>query len=81
MEVETIMTRPGQPLGPAFDLLTSKRVDALLIQGTVAKETLDLAIKHHLPALTSNALGPRLGALMSYGTDFRDLARQSAVYV
>jgi putative tryptophan/tyrosine transport system substrate-binding protein len=31
--------------------------------------------------LTSTALGPRLGALMSYGTDFRDLACQSAVYV
>jgi putative tryptophan/tyrosine transport system substrate-binding protein len=81
MEVEAIMTRPGQLLGATFDLLSSKRVEALLIQGTVAKETLDLAIKHRLPALTSNGLGPRLGALMSYGTDFRDLARQSAVYV
>jgi len=81
MEVETIMMRPGQPLGAAFDLLSSKRVDALLIQGTVAEEALDLAIKHRLPALTSTALGPRLGALMSYGTDFRDLARQSVVYV
>ena len=81
MEVQTIMTRPGQPLEVAFEFLSSKQVDALIIQGSVAKDTLDLAIKHRLPALTSNALGPRLGALMSYGTDFRDLARQSVVYV
>jgi putative tryptophan/tyrosine transport system substrate-binding protein len=34
-----------------------------------------------LPALTSIRLGPPLGALMSYGSDYFDLARQSAVYV
>ena len=82
MEVETIMTRPGQPLDATFETLTGKRVDGLLIQGSIArKETLDLAIKHRLPALTSTRLGPPLGALMSYASDYVTLARQSAVYV
>jgi putative tryptophan/tyrosine transport system substrate-binding protein len=82
MEVETIMTRPGQPLDGAFETLTGKRVNGLLIQGSIArKEMLDLAIKHRLPALTSTRLGPPLGALMSYASDYVMLARQSAVYV
>jgi ABC-type uncharacterized transport system substrate-binding protein len=82
IEVEPIMTRPGQRLEPAFETLTGKRVDGLLIQGSIAhKETLDLAIKHRLPALTSIRLGPPLGALMSYGSDYLTLARESAVYV
>ena len=82
MQVEPIMTRPEQPLEAAFETLTGKRVDGLLIQGSIARrEMLDLAIKHRLPALTSTRLGPPLGALMSYGSDYFDLARQSAVYV
>ena len=76
------MSRPEQPLEAAFETLTGKRVDGLLIQGSIARrEMLDLAIKHRLPALTSTRLGPPLGALMSYGSDYFDLARQSAVYV
>jgi hypothetical protein len=34
-----------------------------------------------LPALTSTRLGPPLGALMSYGSDYVALARQSAAYI
>ena len=82
MEVEPVMTRPGQPLEAPFKILIGKGVDALLIQGSIArKELLDLAIRHRLPALTSTRLGPPLGALMSYGSDYVALARQSAAYV
>jgi putative ABC transport system substrate-binding protein len=82
IEVQPFMTRPGQPLEAAFETLTGKRVDGLLIQGSIAgKEMLDLAIKHRLPALTSIRLGPPLGALASYGSDYLALARESAVYV
>jgi|SRR5215211_2348217 len=82
MEVEPVMTRPGQPLEASFKILIGKRVDGLLIQGSIArKELLDLAIEHRLPALTSTRLGPPLGALMSYGSDYVALARQSAAYI
>jgi putative ABC transport system substrate-binding protein len=82
IEVEPIILRPGQPLEPVFETMTGRRVDALLIQGSIArKEMLDLAIKHRLPALTSIQLGPSLGALASYGSDYSALARKSAVYV
>ena len=50
MEMETILTRPGQSVEAAFETLTGKRVDGLVIQGSIVrKEMLDLAIKHRLP--------------------------------
>ena len=82
MDVETVRTRPGQNLDAAFETLAAKRVDGLLVQGSIArKELLDLAIQHRMPALTSVRLGPPLGALASYGSDYFALARQSADYV
>jgi putative tryptophan/tyrosine transport system substrate-binding protein len=82
LEADAVMIRSGQPPEPAFESLTGKRVDGLLIQGSIArKELLDLAIKHRLPSLTSTRLGPPLGALMSYSSDYIALARQSAVYI
>lgn len=78
IEVESIMTRPGHPLEAAFGILSDKRVDGVLIQGSIAsKEMLDLAIKNRLPALTSIRLGPALGALASYGSDYLALARET----
>jgi hypothetical protein len=82
MEVEAIMIRPELPLEAVFKGLTDKRVDGLVVQGSIVrKEILDLAMKHRLPTVTSIRLGPSLGALMSYGSDYFALARQSAVYV
>ena len=82
MAVEPVVTRPGQPLEPVFETLTGKHVGGLIIQGSIArKEMLDLAIEYRLPTLTSTRLGPSLGALASYGSDYLALARQSATYV
>jgi ABC-type uncharacterized transport system substrate-binding protein len=82
MEVEPVMIRPELPLEPAFRLLADKHIDALLIQGSILrKEMTDLALKHRFPAVTSTRLGAALGTLMSYGSDYFALARESAVYV
>ena len=82
MAMETVMTRPGQPLEAVFEILAGKSVNGLLVQGSIVrKEMLDLAIKHGFPTLTSIRLGPPLGALMSYGSDYFELARTSAAYV
>ena len=82
MEAVPVIVRPGQPLDPVFDTLTGKRVHGLLIQGSIArKDMLELAIKHRLPTLTTIRLGPPLGALASYGSDYFTLVRQSATYV
>ena len=82
LQVEAILARPGRPLEPVFESIIDRRLDGLLIQGSIAsREVLDLAIKHRLPTLTSTRLGPPLGALMSYSSDYLALARQSATYV
>jgi hypothetical protein len=47
--------------------MTGKRVDAVIIQGSILrKEAVDLAMKHRLPSLSSYRLGPGQGGLMSY---------------
>jgi putative ABC transport system substrate-binding protein len=82
MEVEPVMIRPELPLEPAFRTLTDKHVDALVIQGSIVrKDMLDLALQHRLPAVTATRLGAALGTLMSYGSDYLALARESALYV
>jgi putative ABC transport system substrate-binding protein len=82
MEIEVIMIRSELSQEAAFKDLAGKRLDGLVIQGSIVrKEILELAMKHRLPTVTSTRLGPSLGALMSYGSDYFELARQSAVYV
>jgi hypothetical protein len=40
-----LIARPREPLEPIFENLTRKRVDALLIQGSIArKEMLEIAL-------------------------------------
>jgi hypothetical protein len=42
MQVLPLIARPGEPLNSIFENLTGTRVDALLIQGSIAhKEMLD----------------------------------------
>jgi putative tryptophan/tyrosine transport system substrate-binding protein len=82
VEINAIMIRAELPLEATFKELTDDRVNGLIIQGSIVqKQMLDLAIQHRIPAVTSIRLGPSLGALMSYGSDYLALARQSAVYV
>ena len=51
MQVLPFIAQPGEPLNPIFENLTGKRVDALLIQGSIArKEMPDLAIQHCDPS-------------------------------
>jgi len=45
MQLLRLIARPGEPLNPIFESLTGKRVDALPIEGSIArKEMRDLAI-------------------------------------
>ncbi len=81
IEIEIVAVRPGQAAGAAIEALANHGANGLIIQGSTEKDILDLAIRHRLPALTSNRLGPPRGALMSYGSDFFELARQSVTYV
>ena len=77
LQMEPILVRPADPLEAAFQKMTDKRVDAVIIQGSlVRKDAIDLATTHRLPSLSANATVPRSGGLISYsaGVFFRETA-------
>jgi putative ABC transport system substrate-binding protein len=82
LELEVFASAQGRALEPVFEAVRAKRVEALFVQGTlIAKELFDLAEAQQIPTITTNRLGPPLGAFISYGADLPDLTRQSATYV
>lgn len=69
-----------------FASLEEARPDALNIFGDPLiggqmRRIAAFALKHRLPAILTIKRFPRLGGLMSYGTDFKDLYRRAAGYV
>jgi putative ABC transport system substrate-binding protein len=77
LEMEPVMVRPASPLDAAFESMTTKRAEAVFIQGSlVRKDAVDLALRHRLPSLSTSNTLPRLGGLTSYsaGADFREIA-------
>jgi putative ABC transport system substrate-binding protein len=82
MEMETVMARPGPPLDEAFESIAAKRVDAVVIQGSmVSKEAVELTMKHRLPAFGISRELPATGGLMGYFANFAEMYRDTAVYV
>jgi putative ABC transport system substrate-binding protein len=59
MVIEPVMARPAAPLESAFEAMSSKQVDALIVQGSIqSKDVFDLAIKHRLPSFSSTGRWP-----------------------
>jgi putative ABC transport system substrate-binding protein len=82
LEVDTIMVRPESPLDVAFDTMRSKKVDALVVQGSLQrKELFDLAIKYRLPSFSSNRQVAATGGLMAYGANSAEVQRGAVGYV
>ena len=82
MEMVPIMARPSEPLGPAFETMIGKRVDAFMAMlSFVRREVVELALKHRLPLFSTDRLVPVAGALMSYAANFEALHRETAVYI
>ncbi len=82
LDVEVVMTRPAAPLEPAFETMTSRRAEAVIVQGSLLRpEVGAMAAKHRLPALSTLKILPSAGGLMSYAASFSDLHREAAVYV
>jgi putative ABC transport system substrate-binding protein len=82
MEMETVMARPGLPLDEAFENIAAKRVNAVVIQGSmVSKAAVELTMKHRLPAFGISRELPATGGLMGYFANFAEMYRDTAVYV
>jgi putative ABC transport system substrate-binding protein len=82
IEIEPVMSRPAASLDPAFDLMSSKNVNAVFLQGSLLrKDAFDLAIRHRLPLFSSNRLIALSGGLMSYAASNAEVYSEAARYV
>jgi hypothetical protein len=62
LEIETIMVRPRDPLRAAFETMTAKAADAVIVQPSImSAEAVELAMKHRLPSFAPNRLWPVTG--------------------
>jgi len=82
MEMKAVMVRPPEPLDAAFESMAAKRVNAVIMQGSmVSKESVDLAMKHRFPAFGISRELPATGGLMGYFANHVELYRETAVYI
>jgi putative ABC transport system substrate-binding protein len=87
VRLQTLRVERSDDFVAAFGEMQKKRAEALIISSSplfYAHRTLlvEMAAKHRLPTLYHQSeFVVRSGGLMSYGPDFNDLFRRSAVYV
>jgi putative tryptophan/tyrosine transport system substrate-binding protein len=84
--IHVIVTRAPEELDGAFKQAAEWRATALSILASPffqAQRTriAKLAIEHRLPTMVPHRAYVEAGGLMSYGPDFRDLGRRTAIFV
>ena len=78
------VTMVGAPddFEPAFAAMAKDRVDAVVVQGSLAiKPIADLAIKYRLPSASTARAYAEVGGLMAYGADGPASFRHGAAFV
>jgi putative ABC transport system substrate-binding protein len=82
LDVHQIVVRGSDELNGAFGAVARERADAVVIQGSLpVKPTVDLAIRHRLPSLSTQRSAVQAGLLMSYSASFAERAGVIASYV
>ena len=82
IQLRTFMIGSEGELDAAFKEMSRARVAAVMIQGSLSRSrTVELAIKHRIPALSSTPGFVEAGALISYTSDVADQFRKVAGYV
>jgi putative ABC transport system substrate-binding protein len=82
LEVHEIIIRNNDDLNSAFEALVHEGAGAVVIQGSLpVQQTVDLALKHRLPSLSTQKSAVQAGLLMSYSASFSERARVLAGYV
>ena len=85
-QIEIVAVRSGRDINGAFMGVVQKRAGALLITGDqlFTSRIVQLAIlaaHHAMPAIYTLREFAEAGGLMSYGSNFADLFRQTGVYI
>src|SRR5215831_204572 len=82
VQLKTKFVHGPDDLGSAFEAAAREKVDAVMIQPSIAVErAATLALTYRLPAASLTGLFPKTGGLMSYSADYSELWREMAVYV
>ena len=86
VQLQTAVARTGADLDSAFAAMARAHAQAVLVLSsaflTAERQHLtELAMRHRLPTMFSQGEFVDAGGLMSYGPDYGDLFRRSAVYV
>lgn len=85
LELHVADVRAIDEVRGAFATMRSKRVDAVIIRGSLfyvhRQQLADLALQHRLPAIHAFKEYVQAGLLMSYGANLADLYRRAAGYV
>ena len=86
LKLTAVPIRDRKEFEGVFAAITRERADALMILGdpftiTYARDLVDLAVKHRLPAMSAYGEFVTAGALMSYGPSLIEMRRAAAVYI
>ena len=86
LQLQVIEVRTPEDLAPAFRKTKGWRAAALMVLASpfFSSQRLriaSLAMEHRLPITVPHRAYAEAGGLMSYGPDFRDLSRRTAVFV
>ena len=77
-----IMVSKTDELDGAFSAMKKQEATAVIVQASLSlKNAAELALRHHLPAVSVPRSFPELGGLLSYGLDGPDTFRRSADFV
>ena len=86
VQLQPIEVDAVDDLEPAFEAMAKQRVDAVLIDNFAffsrnSGRLAALALQHRLPSVAEGRDFAEAGGLLTYGVDYDDLARKTAVYV
>jgi len=77
-----IMVGKTDELDDAFSLMIKERASAVIVMASLSlRNVAELALHHHLPAVSVPRSFPELGGLLSYGLDGPDTFRRSGDFV
>jgi putative ABC transport system substrate-binding protein len=86
VRLQKLEARNPKQIDQAFTAIIKERTRAVMVFGDPLfniqrKQIADLARKHRLPAVSSNAVYADAGLLMTYGPSFPESYRRAATYV
>jgi putative tryptophan/tyrosine transport system substrate-binding protein len=80
--INPVRVSSGEEFEGAFAAMEKERPDAVIVQPSLpSKRAAELALKHHVPAVSVPRYFAEEGGLMAYSARFSDLYRKAAVYV